>query len=163
MKKIIVFAVVLCIMISTISFAGENSSKGSIGKYAGPIGTAKDVVEGVYDVYKADESEKIERVVETAAKVSITTAAEAVAVPAAVATASSLGVTASTGTAISALRGAAATSATLAAIGGPAAAALGAVGIVAAPAVIGGVIVVGTGTAIAAGINWLLFDDDEKK
>ncbi|MDQ5908830.1 MAG: hypothetical protein QG599_923 [Pseudomonadota bacterium] len=93
-----------------------------------------------------------------AAKSAVIAGAEAIAVPVAIKTASIAGVAASTGTPIAALSGAAATSATLAAVGGSASIALGAVGIVAAPAVVGGAIVLGVGTAVGYGINWLLFD-----
>jgi hypothetical protein len=93
-----------------------------------------------------------------AREAAVEVAAEAVSVPAAVGIASVTGTTASTGTAIASLSGAAATSATLAAIGSSTVGtALGAaatvVGITAAPAVIGGAIVVGIATGVACGVN----------
>ncbi len=99
--------------------------------------------------------------VKSAAKVAVTVVAESVSIPAAVAGASAMGVTAGTGTAISALSGAAAVSATSAAVGAGTSAALATVGIVVAPAVVGGVIIVGAGVAVGSAINWLLFDDED--
>lgn len=102
-----------------------------------------------------DENATVEETAKTAAKGAIIAASEAAAVPVAIKAVSVAGVTASTGTPIAALSGAAATKATLAAVGGPVVAALG---ITATPLVVGGVIVVGIGTAVGVGINWLLFD-----
>jgi hypothetical protein len=88
-------------------------------------------------------------------------AAEAASVPTAVMVASEAGVAASTGTAVASLSGAAASSATLAAIGSSAigttlGSAAAAAGIVAAPAVVGGAIVVGVAAGIAYGVNALI-------
>ena len=95
------------------------------------------------------------------AKAGVHCAAVAGAVPATIAGASALGVTASTGTAISALSGAAAVSATSAAIGTPVVSALGAIGVtVAAPATVGGIIIIGVATGMAYGFNTLFFDED---
>jgi len=82
-----------------------------------------------------------------------------VATPVAIATAGAFGVTAGTGTAISALSGAAAISATSAAVGAGSSVALATIGIVVAPAVIGGIIITGVGSAIAGSIYWLVVDD----
>lgn len=96
--------------------------------------------------------------VKDVAKAGVHYVAVARAVPVAIEAASVAGVNAGTGVAIAELSGAAAISATSAAIGAPAAAALGTVGIVVAPAVVGGVLISGAATAIAVGINYLFFD-----
>ena len=77
--------------------------------------------------------------------------------PAVVYGAGALGVNATTGTAIATLNGAAAVSATSYAIGAPVVSVLG---IAAAPAVVGGVIIVGAATLVAVGINAIFFSDD---
>ena len=95
------------------------------------------------------------------AKVGVHVAAGAGAVPATVASASALGATAGTGTAISSLSGAAAVSATSAMIGAPVATAITSVtGVVLAPAVVGGVIIMGVASGVAYGFNSLFFDKD---
>jgi len=96
-----------------------------------------------------------------AREVAVGVAAEAASVPAAVLVASEAGVAASTGTAVATLSGAAASSATLAAIGSSAVGttlggAAAAVGIVVAPAVVGGAIVVGIAAGVACGVNALI-------
>jgi hypothetical protein len=95
------------------------------------------------------------------ARAGVTVAVEASSVSATVYGASILGVNATTGTAIASLNGAAAVSATSCVIGAPAAGALTAVtGIVVAPAVVGGVIILGAGALVAFGINELFFSED---
>ena len=92
------------------------------------------------------------------AKTAVTTAATTVAMPTAIAITSVSGVAAGTGTAISTLSGAAAVSATSAYVGSSVIAASGGVlATVAAPAVIGGAVILGIG----AGVGWAfskLFD-----
>lgn len=73
--------------------------------------------------------------------------------PTAVSVAGAVGMTAKTGTAISSLSGIAATKATLYAIGAPVASALG---LTTAPAVVGGVIVMGAASAVAWGVGKLI-------
>ena len=157
-NTILVFILLSNILLSDSSFAGDINIKpfcnNPVVKVSAP---AINVATGVYEVYKSKDDEKLQKAGEVAAKTTINIVVEGAAIPAAVATASSLGVTASTGTAIGSLSGAAATSATLSVIGGPASIALGTVGIVVSPVVIGGVIVVGIGAVIAAGINKILF------
>jgi len=94
-------------------------------------------------------------------RVAVGIVAESSAIPTAVKIISYTGVTASTGTSIATLSGAAATSATLASIGSTAvgttiSAAATAVGITMAPAVVGGVIVIGVASGVAYGINSLI-------
>jgi len=96
-----------------------------------------------------------------AARVGVHVVTTTGAVPTAVYSAGALGVEATTGTAIASLNGAAAVSATSYAIGAPVASALSTVGIVAAPAVVGGVIIVGAATLVAVGINELFFSDND--
>jgi len=102
--------------------------------------------------------------VKKAAKVAVSIAVEAVAVPTAVAGASAMGVTATTGTTIATLSGAAATNATLYAIGAPIASALTPVATalgatVAAPAVVGGIVVGGAAMLIGWGVSSLIDDE----
>ena len=84
------------------------------------------------------------------------------ATPTAVYGAGALGTEATTGTAIASLNGAAAVSATSYAIGAPVAGVLSGMGIVVAPAVVGGVIIVGAAGLVAVGINELFFSDDDE-
>jgi len=79
------------------------------------------------------------------------------ATPTAVYSAGALGVEATTGTAIASLNGAAAVSATSYAVGAPVASVLG---IAAAPAVVGGIIIVGVAGLVAVGINEIFFSDN---
>ncbi len=137
------FAVVFVLGVSSLSAASAVKA---------PIKNA--VIDLVADSLDGDLSAK------DVAKAAVHYGAGVAATPAAVAGASALGATASTGTAISTLSGAAAVSATSAAIGAPVSAALSAVGIAVAPAVVGGVIILGTATAIAYGFNALFLDDD---
>lgn len=87
--------------------------------------------------------------IKTAADTAITTSATSTAVY----LAGAAGMTAKTGTAIAALSGAAATNATLCAIGTPVVAATG---IVAAPAVVGSVIVAGVAAGVCYGVHCLI-------
>ncbi len=87
--------------------------------------------------------------IKAAADTAITTSATSTAVY----LAGAAGMTAKTGTAIAALSGAAATNATLCAIGTPVVAATG---IVAAPAVVGGVIVAGVAAGVCYGVHCLI-------
>jgi hypothetical protein len=91
------------------------------------------------------------------ARAGVHAATSAGAVPTAVTTASTLGIEATTGTAIASLNGAAAVSATSYAVGAPVVSALG---LAAAPAVVGGVIIGGVAVLVAVGINELFFSED---
>lgn len=94
------------------------------------------------------------------ARAGVHMAADMGAVPVAVYGAGALGVEATTGTAIATLNGAAAVSATSYAIGAPVATAIGTLtGIVIAPSVVGGAIIVGTASLLAVGVNTIFFDD----
>jgi hypothetical protein len=113
------------------------------------------------DIYDCVSNPTIEQCAETAAKAAIAASIEVAAVPTAVTIASATGVTASTGTAIAGLSGAAATSSTLAAIGGSSLVApvTAALGITAAPAAVGFVVVSAVGYGVYEGVTWLFFDD----
>jgi len=135
---------------SLVVGASANSYSNSI-KGAGYIGDA-------YGAYENIENGNYEELAKGVASVAVGVGVEAVSVPATVSIVSATGATASTGTAISTLSGAAATSSTLAYVGSGVASVIGATtGIVLAPAVVGGAIVVGVGAAISYGIT-SLFD-----
>ncbi|MCF6207681.1 MAG: hypothetical protein L3J47_12470 [Sulfurovum sp.] len=97
---------------------------------------------------------------EDMAKAGVHIVAATGAMPATVTAASALGVEATTGTAIASLSGAAAVSATSYAVGAPVAGVLSTMGIVVAPAVVGGVVIASAATLVALGVNALFFSEE---
>jgi len=155
MKKAVPLAIVVLLAISSPSFAGGKANGAGMRRFIDVCDWSQEA----HSVYNAGESGMAREAGRIVAEKVAERVVGTVATPVAVKAASALGVTASTGTEIAALGGVAATSATLAAIGGPASAALGTVGIVAAPAVVGGAIVAGVGFAVVKGVSYLLFRD----
>jgi hypothetical protein len=153
----ILLGVLFCFCFSSMASADSEGILKKVSRYLfdSPV---VDVATGGYDVYRAPEGERMKTGGKVVGEYAVEALAVSKAVPVAVHVASATGMTASTGTAISALSGAAATSATLAAVGGPGSAALAIIGVTAAPAVVGSVLVTGAAVGIVKGVKWLVSD-----
>ncbi len=169
-----VAVIVVCVMvIGAVSpaFAGWSGNKevkkqaekfGEVGKTVSAAYQAYDISSKLYNARNNDERKDIlidtakdagKELVKAPIKAAADTAITASATSTAVYVAGAAGMTAKTGTAIAALSGAAATNATLAAIGTPVVTTLG---IAAAPAVVGGVIVAGAAAGVCYGVHCLI-------
>lgn len=172
-KSRIIALLLVCVMMfgvvqSAFAFSGKELVKDSTEKIVDKVGkieTVIDVIDRGKKLYDAkNNDERIDIVIDTAkdygksaVKTGVKTMANTTIAASATSTAVSLvgaaGMTAKTGTAIATLSGAAATNATLCAIGTPVASALG---IAAAPAVVGGVIVAGAAAGVCYGVSCLI-------
>lgn len=172
-KSRIIALLVVCVMVFAVvqpafAFSGKEVVKNStkeILKKVDAIETVVDVVDRGQKLYNArNNDERIDIAIDTAkyygksavktgVKATLNTTIATSATSTAVSLAGAAGMTAKTGTAIATLSGAAATNATLCAIGTPVASALG---IAAAPAVVGGVIVAGAAAGVCYGVSCLI-------
>jgi len=153
-SKIIYAAITICLISGTSMAEAANISWPQVAKSTG-MSVAGDALDGTL-LKDDDTSTQIAKITGHAA---IHIATETASVPVAVSIASVSGMTASTGTAISTLSGAAATSATLAGVGTTVLEVVGLAGSVAiaAPAAIGGAIVLGAGALVAYAVDTVLF------